>query len=72
MRCASLFALFALFPMAVNAATPAPHRESTIAICTGDGAARTAPFPASPDGSKHDCPKACHSGCSRKREVRRA
>ncbi len=72
MRYASLFALFALVPVAINATTSTPHRRLEIAICTGNGTARTVPFPASPDGNEHTCPKGCHSGCSRKREVRRA
>jgi hypothetical protein len=72
MRRASLFALFALFPAAVTAATPSPRRGLEIAICTGDGVSRSIPVPASPPGDDHGCLKGCHAGCSRKRETRRA
>jgi hypothetical protein len=72
MKRSALFALLALVPAAVRAAVPLPAGALTVALCTGDGSARTITLPAGPadplrPAGEGCCAKGCHAGGSRKR-----
>ena len=72
-----LFALVSLLPAAVNP-TPSHARTSLlVALCSGDGVARTTSLPLVPTelpgGDRATCcAKGCHSGTARKRNLKKA
>jgi hypothetical protein len=66
-----VLALVALLPVAANAAPWLP-RPIAVALCSGDGEFHTILIGGAPPGGHgpHEddlCPKACHSGTSRRR-----
>ncbi|NBC37473.1 hypothetical protein GTZ99_13035 [Novosphingobium sp. FSY-8] len=75
MRGISLFGLLAMMPAAFNVAPAAARGALTVALCTGDGVARTVQVPSGAQdipGARVPgcCAKGCHTGQSRKRNRR--
>jgi hypothetical protein len=71
-RLVAWLALVALLPVAANAAAWPPGNPIVIPLCTGDGVKNAVllgdAVPRNPSGGdEHQCLKACHSSCSRRR-----
>lgn len=75
MKRRALFGILALVPAAFNVA-PAGAHSITVALCTGDGVARTMTVPVpgrtGPPGREEPgcCTKACHTGSRKKSHCR--